>query len=123
MCVCQKDKVAHLGVYMAMFFEMRLRAGKMVGPIIGVCSIVYFGFHVVQGDRGLLTYWHLKTMIADTQQYVDATRAQRQKLEKQVRLLRPDSLDPDMLEERSRIMLNFGYKNDVVIFYEAEVTQ
>lgn len=106
-----------------MIYEIRLHAIKMIGPIIGVCAIAYFGFHVVHGDRGLLTYWRLKTMIAETQPFVEATKDQRLKLERQVRLLRPDSLDPDMLEERSRIMLNFGYPNDVVIFYKQEGEQ
>jgi len=106
---------------MDMIYELRLRAGRMVGPIIGICSIVYFGFHVVHGDRGLLTYWRLKTMISETQPLVEATLNQRMVLEKRVRLLRPDSLDIDMLEERARVMLNFGYKNDIVIFYDGEI--
>jgi cell division protein FtsB len=106
---------------MGMLYEIRLRAGRMAGPMLGICSIVYFGFHVVHGDRGLLTYWRLKAMIAETRPILDGTRKKREQFENRVRLLRPDSLDPDMLEERARIMLNFGYTNDVVIFYEEEI--
>ncbi len=37
-------------------------------------------------------------------------------LERRVQLLRPDSLDPDMLEERARKVLNFAKKDEVVIY-------
>jgi cell division protein FtsB len=30
-------------------------------------------------------------------------------------LLRPESLDPDMLEERARVLLNLAHPNDIVI--------
>ena len=108
---------------MGLFYDVGLRVRHMVGPLIGICSIVYFGFHVVHGERGLLTYWRLKTVIAGTQPVLDEARIQRELLQNRVSLLRPDNLDPDMLEERARIMLNFGYANDIVILYEKEAKQ
>ncbi len=36
-------------------------------------------------------------------------------MENRVRLLEPGSLDPDMLEERARLMLNYGHADDIVI--------
>ncbi len=36
-------------------------------------------------------------------------------LENRVKRLRPDSLDLDMLDERSRAVLAFGYKDEVII--------
>ncbi|NQV44272.1 MAG: septum formation initiator family protein [Rhodospirillales bacterium] len=91
--------------------------------MIGICAIAYFGFHVVHGERGLLTYWRLKQMIAETQPVLDEARVQRKMLENRVSLLRPDNLDPDMLEERARVMLNFGYANDLIILYAKETNQ
>ena len=44
-----------------------------------------------------------------------AVREQRERLEHRVQLMEPDSLDPDLLEERARLMLNYGYPNDIVI--------
>jgi hypothetical protein len=29
--------------------------------------------------------------------------------------MEPGSLDPDLLEERARLMLNYGYDNDIII--------
>jgi cell division protein FtsB len=41
--------------------------------------------------------------------------AQRAELERKVKLLRPDSLDPDMLEERAREVLNYTREDEVVV--------
>mgnify|MGYP006126587817 CR=1 FL=1 len=46
---------------------------------------------------------------------LELTRKKKQKLELRVRLLHPENLDPDMLEERVRIMLNYGYPNEFII--------
>ncbi len=108
---------------MGLFYDIRLRVRHMIGPLIGICSIAYFGFHVVHGERGLLTYWRLKQVIAETQPLLEEAQLQRQLLENRVGLLRPDNLDPDMLEERARVMLNFGYANDIVILFEKETTR
>ena len=42
-------------------------------------------------------------------------RAERETLERRVRLLNPGSLDADMLEERARLMLNYGHAYDIII--------
>jgi len=81
-------------------------------------TVLYFGFHAVHGDRGLLTYWRLQHEIQDTRTILEDTTLQRLTLERQVRLLRPDSLDLDMVEERARLMLNLGHPNDLVILGE-----
>ena len=39
----------------------------------------------------------------------------RKALQHRVKLLSPGSLDPDMLEERARFMLNYGFPDDAVI--------
>jgi len=98
--------------------DVRLRLRLLLGPLIGICAIVYFGFHAIHGDRGLLTYWRLQHEIADTRAILDDITSRRVELERRVRLLRPDSLDLDMLEERARLMLNFGYPDDIVILTE-----
>ncbi len=39
---------------MALLLELRHRARSMAGPLIIACIVSYFGFHAVQGDRGIL---------------------------------------------------------------------
>lgn len=98
--------------------DVRQRLRLLIGPLIGICTIVYFGFHGVHGDRGLLTYWRLQNEIAETRAVLENWESRRLELERRVRLLRPDSLDLDMLEERARLMLNFGHPDDLVILQE-----
>jgi hypothetical protein len=39
----------------------------------------------------------------------------KMRLESRVKMLRPDSLDPDMLEEQSRKLLYFSHKDDIIV--------
>ncbi|HUF43773.1 MAG TPA: septum formation initiator family protein [Aestuariivirgaceae bacterium] len=45
----------------------------------------------------------------------DKVRAERIALDERVALLRPDSIDPDLLEELARTTLGFVRPNDLVI--------
>ncbi len=82
---------------------------------MGAAAVAYFGFHVVQGDRGLVAWWHLRQELAKVQVEAQVVAAQRAELENRVSLLRPESLDPDMLEERARLMVNMGRPGDQVV--------
>ena len=99
---------------MSIFKEMRKRARHVIGPVLGILALAYFGFHAVQGDRGLMAWWKLRQHIEVASVRLNKITKERQKLEQQVRLLHPESLDPDMLEERARIMLNYGHVDDIV---------
>ncbi len=98
--------------------EIRARARFVIGPVLGICAVGYFAFHVVHGDRGLIAWWNIKQRVAAAKEAATQTRGERQDMEKRVRLLNPGSLDPDMLEERAMLMLNYGYKDDIVILQE-----
>ncbi|HJO75478.1 MAG TPA: septum formation initiator family protein [Rhodospirillales bacterium] len=100
---------------MGLIQEFRARARFVIGPVLGVCAVGYFTFHVVQGDRGLLAWWKIKQRVAAAKQSLEVSQSQRQTMENRVRLLEPGSLDPDMLEERARLMLNYGHADDIVI--------
>jgi cell division protein FtsB len=76
---------------------------------------LYFLFHIFHGDRGLLAWLKLQKQVARAVTTAAETNDQKAYLENRVRLLNPGSLDPDMLEERARLMLNFGLNNEVVI--------
>ena len=86
-----------------------------MGPIIGLGLVVYFVYHTIEGDRGLLAYLRLKSQLDEAELQLAKVTTDRQELEHRVLLLRPDHLDPDMLEERARIMLNMGHDGETVI--------
>lgn len=100
---------------MTLMNEIRRRLRYAVAPLIGMGAVVYFSYHIVQGDRGLIAWVHLKNEITKAEDTLAEVRAEKTELEKRVSLLRPDSLDPDMLEERARIMLNMGYPDERIL--------
>ncbi len=96
--------------------QRRMRYASM--PLLGMLLLVYFGYHAVNGERGIRRYYALKKEIAETQKIALKYKQERQSLEKEVKLLSPESLDLDLLEERSRAVLNMGKSNEVVILYD-----
>lgn len=103
---------------MGLIQEIRARARYVIGPVLGVCAVGYFAYHVVHGDRSLIAWWNIKQRVVAAKVVLDATRVDRRKLEHRVGLLSPGSLDPDMLEERARLMLDYGHADDIVILDE-----
>ena len=101
---------------MALIAEFRARAGHVLGPAIGICVISYFVYHVIHGDRGLIAWRSLGQRVATATIELRQIRAERSILEHRVGLLRPESLDPDMLDEWSRRILNFGHRDETIVF-------
>ena len=48
----------------------------------------------------------------------DLIQADRMLIERRVALLRPDGVDPDMLDERVRLMLNLGRRDELTIMLQ-----
>lgn len=95
--------------------EIRRRARQIVLPVLGACIVVYFVYHTIQGDRGLRAYVNLSREVEVAASTLATLNVERKDLERRVRLLRPDSLDRDLLEERARAILNATHIDDVSI--------
>lgn len=91
------------------------RAKAMLGPLAVACVALYFGYYAVYGGRGMLAMIQLDQKIADAQSLLSAEQEKRDLLNRRVALLRPTSVDPDMLEERARVLLNYARPDEVVI--------
>lgn len=96
-------------------FELRKRLRHAVIPVVCACLVAYFGYHAVQGEHGLITYLRFGQQVAALQLERDTIRAARQTLEHRVLLMRPQSLDPDLLDERARQVLGYSHPDDRVI--------
>jgi cell division protein FtsB len=100
-----------------MFFRRRFRntliALACYGAAGGVVS--YFWWHAHNGERGLQAKAGIKVRIAELNLEIDQTKRERAEWERRVALLRADSLDRDILEERARVLLNGAHKNDVIV--------
>ncbi len=93
------------------------RLKQAVAPVIAFTVMAYFIFHSVEGDRGLLTYWSMQDRVAEIALVRDETTQKRKLLEQHVVSLRAKHLDPDLLDERARAMLNAAHPDDVIIFH------
>lgn len=92
---------------------MRFRA--FLFPLLA-CSVGgYFVYHVQIGDHGLNARADLERRTQVLQGELAGLEEVKQRLERDVALLRPESLDPDMLDERARAILNLAHPNDLVL--------
>lgn len=95
--------------------EIRARSRFVVGPALALCVSGYFGYHVFHGDRGMTAWVEMQKRVEEVRSSHEVVQGRRFALERRVALLKPGSLDPDMLDERARRMLNYGRAGDVVI--------
>jgi len=100
---------------MLLAVKLRRRVRSVVGPLLGLSAVAYFAYHTVEGDRGLLAWWHLNRDIRVAEATLGDLKLERDALDRRTRLLRPERLDPDMLEERARAMDDLGHDDEVVI--------
>lgn len=100
---------------MGFFFEIKRRAGQIIGPVAGITMVVYFAYHAIQGDRGFIALGKLEHQVKSLDTQLQDLVKKRQKLENQVSLMRPDNLDPDMLEERARVVLGYVHGDEIIL--------
>jgi cell division protein FtsB len=100
---------------MGFTLELKRRSRPAIAPFLFAVAVAYFAFHFVQGDRGLIAYLRVNQQIEDTQAQLTTLGGERAKLEHRVGLLRPDHLDRDMLDERTRSVLGVAHRDEVII--------
>jgi len=100
--------------------EIRRRIRHLVAPLFWLVLTVYFGYHAVNGERGLRRYFELKQEIQIASQVAEEVALRRAEMEMKVRQLSPQSIDVDTLEESARTLLNMGRDGDYVILDTAE---
>ncbi len=76
---------------------------------------VYFAYHLLHGDRGYFALKGLEKKLVVAEAKYAEKKEQRTSLENRVKLLRPDSLDLDLLDERARVVLGFVKPNEKVV--------
>jgi cell division protein FtsB len=81
------------------------------------CALLgYFGWHAFEGPRGFPYRDRLQVEVAVLAAKSEALHAERVRLEDKVALLRPESIDPDLLDELARGNLELAKPTDVVAF-------
>lgn len=101
---------------MSLFDNFRWRARPALVQVIAVSLLLYFGYHLVQGERGLFAWWQANDRLERAEAELGKLHLQRQILRRRVALLRREHIDEDMLDEQVRRMLNLIRPNEVVIY-------
>jgi len=91
------------------------RIGKLAMPAITAVFLAYFSYHAFHGAYGVASRAELDAQAARLQLQLDGLTAERERLQLRVSLMRPESIDQDMIDERARETLNLVHPNDLVI--------
>jgi cell division protein FtsB len=100
---------------------LRKRLHFLTGPLLGIALTGYFAYHLVEGDRGLKAWFRLNRELQAATANLETVRGQRAALDLRVSNLRPDHVDPDLLDERIRATLNLVSPDDIVIMQPSTV--
>ena len=106
---------------MDLFLEIRRRGKQVAGSFFGGILVAYFLFHMVQGERGLFAWVQLNQQIDQKERENKHLQAERVAWENKIKLMRTDSLDADLLDERVRLMMGFSNKDEAVIFLNGKL--
>jgi cell division protein FtsB len=100
-----------------MVIRPRIRAflTALVLYIVAALFIGYFGVNAYTGKNGINARQELDQQIADLASEVERVKAERVRWERRVALLKADRIDPDMLDERARQLLNYLDPHEVTI--------
>ena len=93
----------------------KIQISKLASSFLSFGIFIYFTFHLLHGDRGYFALKGINARIEQAQADYDLIHDQRMKLENRVKLLRPGSLDLDMLDERARAVLGYTKPDEKII--------
>ena len=94
---------------------MKLRKFDLTVMAASLALLVYLVWHWFYGPRNFAHRDGLLATAAEMQVELGTATGERDKLDRKVMLMRPETLDPDMLEELSRQYLNFANSNELVL--------
>lgn len=89
------------------------------------CTLVigYFSYHMFSGSRGIIAFLKLNSKIASLQTELDNVRAERLTLEHKANLLKPDSLDLDLVEEQAKKILGYAKTKEILFIEDSNIIQ
>ncbi len=93
-----------------------MRRFDFIVTCVCCASLGYFAWHAWKGPRGFPYRDGLEVTLAQLATKHEDLHAERLRLENKVALLRPESIDPDLLDELARGNLELAKPTDVVAF-------
>jgi cell division protein FtsB len=92
---------------MKRLLEQRYLVRKNLVTLIGMGLFMYFSYHLIQGERSYMRFLSLNQSVATLEQKTADLKEKREELETRVSMMRPGSVNRDLLEERARVVLGF----------------
>ena len=88
--------------------------------IMAALLIGYFGVNAYNGNHGLKARQDIDRQIASLSQDLTHLQSERSQWERRIALLRSDNIDPDMLDERARALLDYVDPNDLIMMIKPD---
>lgn len=88
---------------------------RLVLPAVAAAYLAYFGYWAFHGHYGVWAKARLESEARDLRAELAGLKEERSAFEHRVRLLRPENIDPDMLDEQARQALNLLRPDEVVL--------
>ena len=98
-----------------MFRELKKRIRPILTSTLAIGVVGYFLYHVAQGDRGLIAMLQLLRRLDVAQETVETLEKDREVWANRINLLKPKTLNKDMLDEQARRQLGLAEPDEVVI--------
>jgi cell division protein FtsB len=88
--------------------------------VMAALLIGYFGINAYNGNHGLKARQDIDRQIATLSQDLTRLQSERSQWERRLALLRSDNIDPDMLDERARALLDDVDANDLIMMIKPD---
>jgi cell division protein FtsB len=103
---------------MKRLIEKRYILRRNLLAVIGICISFYFSYHLIAGQRGYLSLVSLEHHIKRASVDYAQNKSERERLEKKVIMMRPGSIDRDLLEERARHVLGYRFADELILIQD-----
>jgi cell division protein FtsB len=95
--------------------RLRTFLNALVLYALAALLIGYFGVNAYNGDRGLKAKEDIDRQMAALTAELDRLHAEQAQWERRIALLKSGDLDPDMLDERARALLDYADPHDLTL--------
>jgi cell division protein FtsB len=103
-----------------MVTRARLRSFLTASALYVIAALIigYFAVNAYTGNRGLRAKQEIDQEIEQLSGELAALKSERANWQRRVTLLKADDLDPDMLDERARALLDYVNPRDLTLRFK-----
>jgi cell division protein FtsB len=91
--------------------------------VLAALLIGYFGINAYSGNRGLKAKEDIDRQMASLNADLTRLKFEHAQWARRVALLKSDAIDPDMLDERARSLLDYVDPNDMTMMFQPVPSQ